>query len=104
MYNCWVRFFVGVKEYLIVPLFYLPSGLGISSSGFDATGVTTNTAATSGVPSFFNRMSIEKRRITLPPQQNFFVELNPVNIAATHLHQNRWIWAILDGEFGREVM
>jgi hypothetical protein len=104
LYNCWGRLFVGVKDYLVVPLFYLPSGLGISSSGFDATGVTTNVAATSGVPTFFNRMSIQKRRITLPPQQAFFFEINPVNIAATHLHQNRLMWVFFDGEFGREVM
>lgn len=104
MYNCWGRLFVGVKDYLVVPLFYLPSGLGISASGMDATGVTTNVAATSGAPTFFNRMSIQKRRITLPPQQAFFFEINPVNIAATHLHQNRLMWVFFDGEFGREVM
>ncbi|MBU1173715.1 MAG: hypothetical protein KKD44_29445 [Proteobacteria bacterium] len=103
-YNSWCKFFVGVKEYLTCPMFMVPSGFGIFSSGADASGVTTNTTGAAGWPTFFNRMSIEKRKITLPPQQGFYWDLTPIGITAGQLHQNRNIWTILDGEFGREVM
>ena len=102
MYNAWYRLKIGVKNYVEVPAFYLPGGVGIA--GFAAT---TNVAsefqtATSGVPAFFSRFSIEKRRIAIPPQQAFFGELNGVGIAG--MGSNRDCWNFLDGEFGQEVM
>jgi hypothetical protein len=103
-YNSWSRFFVGIKEYLTVPTFYLPSGLGIDSSGFDAGGVNTFSAASMGNRDFYCRMSIEKRKITLPPQQGFYFDVTPVGIAAGAMFADRNIYVFLDGEHGREVM
>lgn len=102
LYNSWYRLKIGVKNYVEVPSFYLPGGVGIA--GFAAT---TNAAAefqtaTNGVPAFFSRFSIEKRRIAIPPQQAFFGELNGVGIAG--MGSDRDVWNFLDGEFGQEVM
>ena len=85
-----------------MPSFYLPGGVGIA--GFAATTVAASSfqTATSGVPAFFSRFSIEKRRIAIPPQQAFFGELNGVGIAG--MGSNRDVWNFLDGEFGQEVM
>jgi len=99
LYSSWFRLRVGVKNYIEVPSHYLPSGVGIA--GFAATTVaaTSFQTATSGVPAFFSRFSIEKRRIAIPPQQSFFGELNVVTAAANA----RRLWVYLDGEFGQEV-
>jgi hypothetical protein len=99
LYASWFRLRVGVKNYIEVPSHYLPAGVGIA--GFAATTVagTSFQTATSGVPAFFSRMSIEKRRIAIPPQQSFFGELN-VTTAAVNA---RRLWVYLDGEFGQEV-
>lgn len=102
LYNAWYRLRIGVKNYVEVPAHYLPGGVG--TAGFAATTVagTSFQSAVSGVPAFFSRFSIEKRRIAIPPQQAFFGELNGVNIVA--MGSNRDVWNYLDGEFGQEVM
>ena len=103
-YSSTFELFVGVKQYVMVPAFYISSGLGVSGSGVDIVGGVSNLTATMGFPSFFNRFSIEKRKITLPPQQGFYCDLNPRAVTATMMRANRLIWCMLDGEFGREVM
>ncbi len=102
LYNSWYRLRIGVKNYVEVPSHYLPGGVG--TAGFAATTVAGSTfqSAVSGVPAFFSRFSIEKRRIAIPPQQAFFGELNGVNIVG--MGSNRDVWNYLDGEFGQEVM
>ncbi|MFH1743764.1 MAG: hypothetical protein ABIH23_32570 [bacterium] len=104
LYNSWVRFFVGIKEYLTVPAFYLNSGLGIKTGGADFIGGVANLTATVGDANFYNNMNIKDRPITLPPQQGFYMDLNPVGVVAGAMFANRRIWAILKGEHGREVM
>lgn len=101
LYNSFYRFHVGVKDYAVAPAFWFPGGLGIA--GFAAT---TNAAAefqtaTNGVPAFFSRFSIEKRKIAIPPQQAFFGEL--VTAGAAALGADRDVWNFLDSEFGFEV-
>ena len=104
LYNSWYRLKIGVKNYVEVPSHYLPGGCGIA--GFAATdgnvGATNFQTATNGVPAFFSRFSIEKRRIAIPPQQAFFGELNGVGIVG--MGSNRDVWNYADGEFGQEVM
>lgn len=104
LYNSWYRLRIGVKNYVEVPGFYLPGGVGIAGfAAADGNGAPTNfQTATSGVPAFFSRFSIEKRRIAIPPQQAFFGELNGIGIAG--MGSNRDVWNFLDGEFGQEVM
>ncbi|HET6495048.1 MAG TPA: hypothetical protein VFH61_06765 [Thermoleophilia bacterium] len=99
LYGSWFRMRVGVKNYIEVPSHYLPSGVGTAgyASGLAAAGAQT---ATSGVPAFFSRFSIEKRRIAIPPQQSFFGELN---VETTATVSDTPLWVYLDGEFGQEV-
>jgi hypothetical protein len=102
LYQSFYRFHVGVKDYVEVPSWYLPSGVGTagySAGGGVAAGGTQS--ATSGVPAFFSRFSIEKRKIALPPQQAFFGEYNLLTGATTAA--DRDIWNVVDGEFGFEV-
>lgn len=102
LYGSWFRLRVGVKNYIEVPAHYLPSGVGIAGfAALDAqVGATERSTATSGVPAFFSRFSIEKRRIAIPPQQSFFGELN---VETTATGADRDLWVYLDGEFGQEV-
>lgn len=102
MYNSWYRLKIGVKNYVEVPSFYLPGGVGIAGFAATTTAATDLQTATNGVPAFFSRFSIEKRRIAIPPQQAFFGELNGVGIAG--MGSDRDVWNFLDGEFGQEVM
>lgn len=103
LYNSWYRLKIGVKNYVEVPSFYLPGGVGIAGfAGSNSAAAIDYQTATSGVPAFFSRFSIEKRRIAIPPQQAFFGELNGVGIAG--MGSDRDCWNFLDGEFGQEVM
>jgi hypothetical protein len=99
LYQSFFRFHVGVKDYVEVPAFYLPSGVG--TAGY-ASGLAAATAqsAVSGVPAFYSRFSIEKRKIAIPPQQSFFGE---INVVAGTTADDRDVWCVSDGEFGFEV-
>jgi hypothetical protein len=100
LYNSFYRFHVGVKDYAVAPAFWFPAGLGVA--GFAATGnAVDHVTATNGVPAFFSRFSIEKRKIAIPPQQAFFGEL--VTAGAAALAEDRDVWNFLDSEFGFEV-
>jgi hypothetical protein len=104
MWNSYYRLHVGVKDYLIVPTFAIPSGLG-------TTGYFDGVAAGEPIGWFQNnnngffgcQRSINNRRITIPPQQNFFAELQTVDNAVAPAADME-MWNFLEGEFGREVM
>lgn len=104
----WYRFFVGTKEYLRVPAFYLNSGLGLwlqnAAAGAEAAAEVWYTQQF-GVPAHESYMKIVRRPIVIPPQQNFQGELNlgPA-LAALTGGVDRRIWNFLEGELGREVM
>jgi len=101
MYNSFYTFTVGIKDYAVAPFFWFPSGLGIA--GFAATTVagTMNATATNGVPAFHSHFSIAKRRIAVPPQQQFKGVLQVTGAVA--LAVDTEIWNFLDSEFGFEV-
>jgi hypothetical protein len=103
----WYRFFVGVKEYLKVPAFYLASGLGawLSVAGATGTAGTNDYFHTSqlGQPLHENYYKINRRPIVIPPQQNFQGELN-LGPALASISAARRVWNFLEGDLGREVM
>lgn len=99
LYNSTFTFTVGIKDYAVAPTFWFPSGLGIS--GFqDAAGAQVGTA-TNGVPAFHSHFSIAKRRIAVPPQQQFRGLLRVAGAAA--MNADTEVWCFLDTEFGFEV-
>lgn len=103
----WYRFFIGVKEYLRVPAFYLTSGLGLWVAPAGAGGATTNewlSPAQVGVPHHENYYKIVRRPIVLPPQQNFQAELNRGPALSTLTGGDHAVWNFLEGDLGREVM
>lgn len=101
MYNSFYTLTVGIKDYAVAPFFWFPSGLGIA--GFAATTVagTTIASSTNGVPAFHSHFSIAKRRIAVPPQQQFKGVLQVAGAAV--LAVDTEIWNFLDTEFGFEV-
>ena len=104
LWNSWYRFHVGVKDYLIVPTFAIPAGMGLTGY-FDgvAAGQPAGWVQNNNNGFFGCQRSINNRRITIPPQQNFFAEINTVNNAAAPAFDLE-VWTFLEGEFGREVM
>lgn len=100
LYNAFYRFHVGVKDYAVAPAFWFPGGLGVAGYASGLAPATAQTA-TNGVPAFFSRFSIEKRKIAIPPQQAFYGEL--VTAGAAALAADRDVWNMLDSEFGYEV-
>jgi hypothetical protein len=98
----WYRFFIGVKEYLRAPAFYMSSGLGAwMSIGSGAPFVTQIHQL--GQPHHDNYYKIPRRPIVIPPQQNFQGEFNK-GPALVSLSADRAIWNFLEGDLGREVM
>lgn len=102
LWNSWYRFHVGVKDYLTVPTFAIPAGMGMT--GFlDGFSTPVGWVQNNNNGFFGCQRSINNRRITIPPQQNFFGELNTVDNATAPTHDLE-VWNFLEGEFGREVM
>ena len=102
VYNSWYKFHVGTKDYMVVPFFGIPSGMGLSGY-FDGSAAAEGWVQNNNQGFFGSQRSINNRRITLPPQQNFYGEIIPVDNAAEPTADVE-IWNFLEGEFGREVM
>ena len=98
---------IGPKQYVQAPLFALPSGFGVFSSG-----AATGTAATwqsasvqsNGIPTFNNFMKFGRKVITLVPNQNFQVAANLGTLTATTVTTTTRIWIFLVGILGRETL
>ena len=101
MYNSFYTFTVGIKDYIVAPFFWLPSGLGLAGFAASTVAATTIASATNGVPAFHSHFSIAKRRIAVPPQQAFRGVLQVAGAAV--LAAATEIWNFLDTEFGFEV-
>jgi len=103
----WYRMFIGVKEYLRTPMFYVSSGLGVWASMAGAGGATPNTfgaVSALGAPHHSNYYKITRRPIVIPPQQNFQGELNLGPALASFAAPDARVWNFLEGDLGREVM
>lgn len=104
MYGSFFKFVLGgLKDYLVVPTFMIPSGVGIV--GMSDQGANTGAAvvlATHGAPVLSNRYILRQHVITIPPQQSFKATINfPAamgSIASTET------WVILEGDLAREVL
>lgn len=105
----WFRFFVGVKQYLGVPAFWMSSGVGANLQAAGAGGEAANefiSIESLGISHRENYFKINRRPIVIPPQQAFEADLNlSVNgITTPVLGGDRRIWVFLEGDLGREVM
>lgn len=102
-YSYWFLLFIGSKDYLRVPAFYLSSGLG-----YHGAFQNTNTSIDQGTggmgwPTFHSYFKLDRHPITIPPQQNFRAEMNKGIDFPSNLSQTRKMWSFLEGDFGREV-
>jgi hypothetical protein len=104
----WFRFFVGVKEYLRAPVFYMSSGVGIWMAPAAAGAEAANEFLYSpllGAPQRENYYKITRRMITLPPQQSFESDLNrSQNASGAIAGSDVRCFAIMESDIGREVM
>lgn len=107
MESYWYRFFVGTKEYLGVPMFAVPDGLGVWSSMAAAGAEAANellSLGSLGAPQIENYRKLRRNQITIPPQQEFEADLNLTNAGlANFTGANRRVWNFLEGTLGREV-
>ena len=105
--NYFYRFFVGSKDYLILPMFAVPSGLGAWAAMAGAGAEATNEFAQQmnlGAPSYHNYRALKRNQITVPPQQEFEADLNLTNAGlASFTGADRRVWNLLEGTLGREV-
>lgn len=106
--NYFYRFFVGTKDYLVLPVFCIPSGLGawaaMAAEGATADPGTFATLSAHGMPAYHNYRALKRNQITLPPQQEFFADLNALNAGlASFTGSDRRVWNVLEGTLGREV-
>lgn len=104
----WYRFFLGVKEYLRAPMFYMSSGVGVwaamAAAGAEATNEFLYTPLL-GIPHRENYYKIARRPITIPPQQEFESDINrSQNVTGAITGVNIRIWNFLEADLGREVM
>lgn len=100
LYNSFFTFTVGIKDYLVAPTWWLPSGLG--TSGYAGTSAADGAqSATNGVPAFHSHFSIAKRRIAVPPQQAFRAVLTVAGSPA--IAADTEVYCLMDTEFGFEV-
>lgn len=97
LWDGFYRLFIGSKDYLVLPIFMLPTNYGIDGYAATTTGTTDHKANWHAGPMFSNRRAV----LTISPQQEFHTELNFP--AAPTLTTARDVWSILYGEFGREV-
>ena len=104
MYGTFTKFVLGgLKDYLVLPTFLIPAGVGIV--GMDSQGGLTTgqqTIASPGVPSLSNRYILRQHVITIPPQQSFKVEM--VAPAALSGIVDTETWVVLEGDMAREVL
>ncbi len=99
IYNYWFLLFIGSKDYLKVPSFYLSSGLGLYAHVDETAAAAVSTL---GWPTFHSHWKNDRHPITIPPQQNFKCELNQGAAPGT-LSAVRTFWLFMEGDFGREV-
>lgn len=93
------------KDYLIVPLWMMSSGLGMWATM--ATTVNNNHVYTGtlGQPLQENYRKLRRNEITIPPQQEFAAQLVMQNTNITSFNgSNRNCWNILEGTLGRETL
>jgi len=87
------------KNYLEVPTFRVPGGLGLY--GF-AASTTTAVVVTNGLPNGINRYSIEKYPIGLAPNETFGARIQFPGGAATITTATK-VWTFFEGIRGRAV-
>ena len=87
------------KNYLEVPTFRIPGGLGLY--GF-AASTTTAVVVTNGLPNGINRYSIEKYPIGLAPNETFGARIQFPGGAATITTATK-VWTFFEGIRGRAV-
>jgi len=107
MFNkVWCRFEIGgLKDYLKVPFWYIPAGVGIPgfSDAGGLTGATVMTQVTNGAPVHGNYFGIRTHPILIPSQQTFAFVIK-ADAALSSLGGSRRVWTMLEGVNGRETM
>jgi hypothetical protein len=104
MYGSFFKFILGgLKDYLVVPTFMVPSGVGIV--GMQDQGANTAAAevlATHGAPVLSNRYILRQHVITIPPQQSFKATISMPALLSSIASTETWV--ILEGDLAREVL
>ena len=109
VYGSYVRFFVGTKDYLVVPTFLTPGNtgiMGVSDTEIAVAATPENLATEQAIRTFHGMgkyFAMERYPVLIPSQQNFFVSLNFPQVTRPTLGATRPVYAVLDGIFGRET-
>jgi len=101
MYDMYYSVDIGdkFKNYLQVPAFRIPGGMGMY--GF-MSATTVSVIVTNGLPNGINRYSIEKYPIGLAPNETFSAQLNAPGGALTITTATK-VWTFWEGIRGRAV-
>lgn len=108
-YGSYVRYFVGTKDYLVVPQFLTPANsgvMGVSDTEIAVAATPENLAETQAVRTFHSMgkyFAMDRYPVLVPSQQNFFVSLNFPQSTRPTLGATRGVYAVLDGILGRET-
>lgn len=109
VYGSFLRFFVGTKDYLVVPTWFTPGNTGIQG---DADSLTSGGATPIAAGSFQyfqtyhsagRYFALDRYPVLIPSQQNFFVSLNFPQSTKPTMGAARAVYGVLDGILGRET-
>ena len=105
--SCVIRFFVGPKDYCQSPLFSCPGNWGLG--GISATNVSSTNAASvfqrrTAVHSSGRGFDMNNFPVLIANQQSFGAELLCEFATNPTLAQARYLFCVLDGILGREVL
>lgn len=104
MYGSFFKFVLGgLKDYLTVPTFMIPAGVGIV--GMSDQGGNTDAAtvlAVPGAPVLANRFILRQHVITIPPQQSFKATITMPALLGSIASTETWV--IIEGDLAREVL
>lgn len=102
LYTGAFQFVIGnLKEYLTVPAFMLPAGVGVMVSADRTTAEATAGTLLNGQPIFGSSYRI-RHIISLPPLQQFGARITYVTAPTLVTTQRAWL--VCDAELGREVL
>lgn len=94
---------VGEKDYLHVPAFWVPSGMGVTGCIAIGAAIGYEQAVTNGISHHENYAKLKGLPITIPPQQQFACELVGGIAGVPIITQTRRIYTFWEGKLGREV-
>lgn len=102
LHNSFFTFNIVTQQKLLVPLYFLPAGGGISGFANTTAAAVQAQYATNGLPSQDSPQRLDPFPIIIPPLQTFLVT---ITIGAAFTTQNLvHLWVVLDGILHRTAL